>query len=186
MVARRDEAGFAALERLDDEAGFAALERLEDEARFDAVERLDDDAGFDALEEARFAVDRLDEDAGFDALDEEARFDAVERLDEDARLAVVDRLDDAFEARRVLVVDPRPEEARRAAGFFAAERLAAAADDGAALGLPSSAETRLARPSTSPRRPLSSWRTRSSSTSRIRLAASATSLANSRAGPRSD
>jgi hypothetical protein len=191
LAARRDEAGFAALERLADDgdfdaverldddgrddAGFAALERLEDEARFDAVERLDEDAGFAALE-------RLDEDAGFAArerLDEDARFDAVERLDEDA----------AFEARREPVVDPRDEEARRAAGFFAAERVAAgaaAADDDAARGLPSSAETRLARPSTSPRRPLSSWRTRSSSTSRIRLAASATSLANSRAGPRSD
>jgi hypothetical protein len=181
VVERLDEAGFAALELLADDAdfdaverleddrrdaaGFVAVERVEDEARFDAVERVDEEAGFDADE-------RVDEDAGFDAV--EARFDAVERPD-----------DDAFVARREVVVDPRDEEARRAAGFFAAERVAAA-DVDAAPGLPSRAETRLARLSMSPRRPLSSWRTRASSTSRIRLAASATSLANSRAGPRSD
>jgi hypothetical protein len=172
LVERRDEAGFAALEPLDDEARFDAVERLDEEG-FDEVERLEDEARFDAVE-------RLDEEAGFDAverLDEDARFDAAERLD-----------DDAFEARREVAVDPRDEEARRAAGFFAAERVAvgAAADEDAAPGLASSAETRLARLSTSPRRPLSSWRTRASSTSRIRLAASATSPANSRAGPRSD
>jgi hypothetical protein len=168
VVERLDEAGFAALELLADDADFDADDRR-DEAGFDAVERVEDEARF-------AAVERVDEEAGFDAverLDEEARFDAVERLD-----------DDALEARREVVVDPR-DEARRAAGFFAAERVAAA-DDDAAPGVPSRAETRLARLSTSPRRPLSSWRTRASSTSRIRLAASATSLANSRAGPRSD
>jgi hypothetical protein len=156
VVERLDEAGFAALELLADDADFDADDRR-DEAGFDAVERVEDEARFDAVE-------RVDEEAGFDAderVGEEARFDAVERRD-----------DDALEARRV-------------AGFFAAERVAAA-DDDAAPGLPSRAETRLARLSTSPRRPLSSWRTRASSTSRIRLAASATSLANSRAGPRSD
>src|SRR5215218_9764712 len=163
------EAGFAAaLAReaagLERAADFAAVERL---ARFVAVERPDDDARFDAAERP--------DDAGFDAvdrLDEEARFDAVERPDDDAR----------FDA----AVERRLEDLRAvAAGFFAAELLAAVVADEAARG-PSSAETRPASPSTSRRRLLISSTTRSSSTSRMRLTAPASSPANSCAGPRSD
>jgi hypothetical protein len=182
VVERREEAGFEAVARLDaverpaddvedrrEEAGFDAAEPLveavddpRDEARFAAVERLvEDEARFAAVErlveeEARFAA--VDDDAGFDA--------AVERREEVDLRVPVERVDDA----------------RRAAGFLAAVLLAAVA----ARGLPSSAETRLPRRSMSLRKPFSSWSTRSSSTSRIRLAALARSPASSCAGPRSD
>jgi hypothetical protein len=162
VLERRDAAGFDA-ERF--EAGLAAVERLvEDDARFAAVERLvEDDARFAAVErlvedDARFAAF-----VGFAAFAGFAAFDAAAR-----------RFDAALFAA-----------GRRAAGFFAAVRVAAAVEDEAARGL-SRAETRLARPSRSRRRPLSSWSTRSSSTSRIRLAAPARSPASSCAGPRSD
>jgi hypothetical protein len=173
VVERREEAGFEAVARLDaverpaddvEEAGFDAAEPLvavddrRDEARFAAVERLvEDEVRFAAVEEeARFAA--VDDDAGFDA--------AVERREEVDLRVPVERVDDA----------------RRAAGFLAAVLLAAVA----ARGLLSSAETRLPSPSMSLRRPFSSWSTRSSSTSRIRLAALARSPASSCAGPRSD
>ena len=75
----------------------------------------------------------------------------------------------------------------RAAGLRAAGLRAAALVLGAALGasvrLTSSAETRLARPSTSVRMPLSSETTRSSSTSRILLAATAISPESCCAAP---
>src|SRR5215216_482188 len=63
---------------------------------------------------------------------------------------------------------------RRVGGCLPRDRVDA---DGPPGGWSSSAETRLARPSTSPRRPLSSPSRRSSSTSRMRLAAALTSLA---------
>src|SRR5215211_5003470 len=63
---------------------------------------------------------------------------------------------------------------RRVGGCLPRDRVDA---DGPPGGWRSSAETRLARPSTSPRRPLSSPSRRSSSTSRMRLAAALTSLA---------
>jgi hypothetical protein len=171
------EAGFRVVERRE-EAGFEVV------ARLDAVERPVEDrreeAGFDAAEPLVEAVD--------DRRDE-ARFAAVERLVEDeARFAAVDDdagFDAAVERREELdlrVPVERVEDARRAAGFLAAVPLAAVV----ARGLLSSAETRLPSPSMSLRRPFSSWSTRSSSTSRIRLAALARSPASSCAGPRSD
>jgi len=149
-----------------DEGFFAVLARR-DAAGLDAAVRRAD-AGLDADE-------RLVED--FDAVEDDAGFAADERLVE-AR-----RADAGLEA----VEDLRAAGGRRAVGFLAAERLAAGADEEAeeASGR-SSADTRLARPSTSVRRPFSSSTTRSSSTSRIRLAAAAISPANSCAGPRSD
>jgi hypothetical protein len=119
---------------------------------------------------------------------------AEERL-ADERLAdvrlVADRLADA--ERPDAVADParvrgrwlvaglladaeRLEAERRADGFVAAGRLAVLPP----LGLTSSSDTRLARPSMSERRPLSSPSTRSSSTSRMRFAAPATSFARPR------
>jgi len=163
---RRDEAGFADVEPLvADEARFAAVEPLvADEARFAAVERpVEDEARFAADErpvedEARFAAD--DDDDGFDAADRPAE-EVVERRDVAALRVPVERVDDV----------------RRAAAFLVGV---------AALGVVSSAETRLPSASMSLRRPLSSWSTRASSTSRIRLAALARSPASSCAGPRSD
>jgi hypothetical protein len=145
-----------------------------------------DAAGFAVEEDARRLDAGFVEDADFDAVDrlvEDARFELVDDAERrpDAGLAAVERRDDAGFA----VEDLRAVDARRAAGFLAGERLAAAADVDPAPGR-SSADTRFARPSTSFRRPLSSSTTRSSSTSRIRLTAPASSPANSWAGPRSD
>src|SRR5829696_1728407 len=111
---------------------------------FFAVLARRDAAGLDAEE-------RLVED--FDAVEDDAGFAADERLVE-AR-----RADAGLEA----VEDLRAAGGRRAVGFLAAERLAAGADEEAeeASGR-SSADTRLARPSTSVRRPFSSSTTRSS------------------------
>ncbi|HTE58888.1 MAG TPA: hypothetical protein VK631_00965 [Solirubrobacteraceae bacterium] len=148
-----------------EEAGFELV------ARLDAVERLVDDvedrrdeAGFAAVEdEARFAV--VEDEARFAAVEDDAGFEAAEE--------VVERRDVA--ALRVPV--ERVDDVRRAAAFLVGV---------AALGVVSSAETRLPSASMSLRRPLSSWSTRASSTSRIRLAALARSPASSCAGPRSD
>jgi hypothetical protein len=165
------------------EAGFfAAAGLLAVEARFAVVVgRVEEDE--DRPEAARLeAADRLDDDARFD----DARF--VDARFVDARLVLADvvREDAGVDVER-LAVDERFEAVRRAAGLRALDRLAAgrlAADDDAPE--PSSADTRLPRPSRSLRRPLSSWSTRSSSTSRMRFAAAARSPASSCAGPRSD
>jgi hypothetical protein len=180
-------------------ADFDVVDRLVEDARFEladeAVERRED-AGLEVLEDA---VERLDaaverrDAAGLAAVErrEDAGLEAVERRDDAGLAAVedaVERLEAAVERRAdagFAVEDLRAVDARRAAGFFAAERLAAGVDVDAAPGR-SSADTRFARPSTSFRRPLSSSTTRSSSTSRIRLTAPASSPANSCAGPRSD
>src|SRR5215218_2424370 len=126
----------------------------------------------------------LERAADFAAVERLARFVAVERPGDDARFDAVERPDD--DARFDAAVERRLEDLRAvAAGFFAAELLAAVVADEAARG-PSSAETRPASPSTSRRRLLISSTTRSSSTSRMRLTAPASSPANSCAGPRSD
>src|SRR5829696_8406017 len=125
-----------------DEGFFAVLARRDAAGLGAAVRRAD--ARLDADE-------RLVED--FDAVEDDAGFAADERLVE-AR-----RADAGLEA----VEDLRAAGGRRAVGFLAAERLAAGADEEAeeASGR-SSADTRLARPSTSVRRPFSSSTTRSS------------------------
>jgi hypothetical protein len=142
-----------------------------------------DDAGFAAVEPDLLAVERVDLRALLAR--EAAGFDAVE-----PDLPVVERADEAD----LRAVDPRDEDAAvlRALELRDAAGLAAVADvrvDEAGLravlarppsGPTSSACTRFARPSTSLRRPLSSSRTRSSSTSRMRLAAAVTSFARPR------
>ena len=160
---RREEAGFELVARLD------AVERLVDD-----VEDRRDEAGFAAVEdEARFAVVEdearfaaVEDDAGFAAAEDDAGFEAAEE--------VVERRDVAVDLRVPVV---RVDDARRVAGFLVAV---------AGRAVVSSAETRLPSASMSLRRPLSSWSTRASSTSRIRLAAAARSPASSCAGPRSD
>jgi hypothetical protein len=151
VVEERDDAGLE-----EDDA------RLRDDADFEADDaRLRDDADFDA-DDARLRDDaddaRFRDDADFDADDarlrDDADFDAARLRDEVGLRAVDAELDDD----RFAVEDaPRPPR-----------------------GPTSRAETRLASPSTSVRRPLSSWRTRSSSTSRMRLAAAVTSFARPR------
>jgi len=79
--------------------------------------------------------------------------------------------DDGLEA------DDEAEPPRRANGLLAAERRVAAGEPPRG---PSSSVMRRVRPSTSLRSPLSSARTRSSSTSRMRLAAAVTSFARPR------
>src|SRR5215218_9281737 len=99
------------------------------------------------------------------------------RVDAGLRAAGVDGAGlPAAEVERVEPVAPdRVAVAeRRVGGCLPRDRVDA---DGPPGGWSSSAETRLARPSTSPRRPLSSPSRRSSSTSRMRLAAALTSLA---------
>jgi hypothetical protein len=155
------EEGLRAEER--DDAGFLALDD-------DAVLRVLDEREDAGLEAVLRAVDDR-EDAGFDADDEldlrafdEAGLGAVE-ADE--------RVEPALEAEDV----PRRREVVPPVVRLALARLDAA---GPLSGPTSSAATRLARPSTSVRRPLSSSSTRSSSTSRMRLAAVVTSFARPR------
>jgi len=154
-------------------AGFLAVverERVEDEVERDDVEREREAAGFFAVE---------------DAADLAAGFAAVERADEDRDAAGL--AEDARELVDELAVALRDAAGLRAAGFRAAGLRAAglrAVAGLAAVSRPtSSAETRLARPSTSVRRPLISERTRSSSTSRIRFAATAMSPDSFSAAP---
>jgi hypothetical protein len=114
--------------------------------------------------------DRVEPDDDRDDVerDEVARDEAGLRVvEEDAPDAIL-RVPDAVE--------------RRARGFLAVDELAAVRRAGAERpsGPTSSSETRFARPSTSLRKPLSSWRTRSSSTSRMRFAAAVTSFARPR------
>ena len=160
------------------------VERERDAVEREAVEREDDE------------VERDREAAGLEAEDEDEDFDAAER--DDAGLAAedlaaveredVEREDDFVavlfaaagreedEPRDVVAL--REELERRAAGLRA---VAAGAD--VVRPPTSSAETRLARPSTSVRRPLISSRTRSSSTSRMRFAATAMSPDSFSAAP---
>jgi hypothetical protein len=139
-----------------------------DELGFVAVDALDE-LGF-------FAADR--EEADLRADEEDLRADELDFLADDADF-LADELD-FFAAERF-----RADEL----DFFAVERFDAglrAADDAllravvVPSGPTSSAATRLASPSTSARSPLSSSRTRSSSTSRMRLAAAVTSFARPR------
>jgi hypothetical protein len=148
---RVEEAGLRVVDERED-AGFEADEaRLRDDADFDAA-RLRDDADFDADDA------RLRDDADFDADDarlrDDADFVAARFRDDEREEDGLRELDDELFAVEDV---PRPPR-----------------------GPTSRAETRLARPSTSLRRPLSSWSTRSSSTSRMRLAAAVTSFARPR------
>jgi hypothetical protein len=114
--------------------------------------------------------------------------DAAGRPDADAVLVREEDLDprtaDGRDAVAEVVADagvPVPEAPRRANGLRAAAPVPGprvAGDE--ALGLTSSAAMRFVSPSTSLRRPLSSPRTRSSSTSRMRFAALVTSFARPR------
>ena len=126
-------------------------------------------------------VEREREAAGFFAAVERdaAGFAAPERDDEDRDAAGL--AEDARELVDELAVAERDAAGLRAAGLRAAGLRAA----GLAVESPptSSAETRFARPSTSVRRPLISERTRSSSTSRIRFAATAMSPDSFSAAP---
>ena len=155
--------------REDDDA-----EREDDERDEDDVERDRDAAGFFAVE---------DEDDDFDAAERDepdlaaAGLAAVEREDverEDDFVAVVfaaaGREDDV---PREVVALREAVERRRAGGLRAVA--VAAVDAAGDSRRTSSADTRLARPSTSVRRPLISSRTRSSRTSRMRFAATAMS-----------
>jgi hypothetical protein len=141
--------------------------------RDDAVLRAVDDAEAGFLAAALRVVDDVLRDAALRVLADDLR--------------ALDVRDDAgFEAVDEPVADDLLAAGRRAAGFFAAElpeaRLSVVVERELEppIGPSSSADTRLASPSTSLRKPLSSSSTRSSSTSRMRLAAAVTSFARPR------
>jgi hypothetical protein len=178
-VLRVDEAGLRAVDPRDEDAVDLRAPVVREDAGFDAVELRDEDAV-----DLRAPVAR-DEDA----VDADLR--AAAPRDEDAvdLRAPVARDDAGFDADDAVLraVDPRDEDAadlrapvaRDDAGFDALDADVRAVERPPS-GPTSSAWTRFARPSTSLRRPLSSSRTRSSSTSRMRLAAAVTSLARPR------
>ena len=155
-------------------AGLRAVverERVEDEVERDDVEREREAAGFFAVEDART---RRRLRGGGARRTRTGTRPAWRRT----RGSCVDEL----------AVALRDAAGLRAAGFaggagLRAAGLRAVAGLAAESRPTSSAETRLARPSTSVRRPLISARTRSSSTSRIRFAATAMSPESFSAAP---
>jgi hypothetical protein len=156
----------------DDDRDGADDEDRDDEDRDEPDDDRDGAEDEDREDEDREVPDD-DRDEPDDARDDDDR-DEVAR--DEAGLRVVE--EDAPEA--TLRVPDAVE--RRARGFLAVDELAAVRRAGAERpsGPTSSSETRFARPSTSLRKPLSSWRTRSSSTSRMRFAAAVTSFARPR------
>jgi len=138
-------------------------------ARFEAGLRAVDDEPdeVDRELEAGFLRAAERDDAGLRAVDEDERFEAgLRAVGEDERFEAGDGL-----LARVDVLLGAAVELPAAGRRVLAEPPS---------GPTSSAETRLASPSTSLRRPLSSSSTRSSSTSRMRLAAAVTSFARPR------
>jgi hypothetical protein len=128
----------------------------------DDEDRDDDDREAPDADRAEPDADRDDE------RDEVARDEAGLRVVEEDAPEAIFRVPDAVE--------------RRARGFLPVDELAGVRRAGVERpsGPTSSSETRFARPSTSLRKPLSSSRTRSSSTSRMRFAAAVTSFARPR------
>jgi hypothetical protein len=192
-------------ERVDVERRVAGLRVDAEPDEPDEPDVPDDDEDRDDDDRDEPAVDRdgVDDDERDDegrevpgddrdgADDEDRDDDEREAPDADRAEPDEDRDDVARDEAGLRVVEEDAPEAifrvpdaveRRARGFLPVDELAGVRRAGVERpsGPTSSSETRFARPSTSLRKPLSSSRTRSSSTSRMRFAAAVTSFARPR------